>query len=90
MILISVDLATVLDLVQLPHIYQHLYHEFSHRPRHHQEGMDVDRRSTHLGEEEQEAEAADLKAEESAVGVVNKSAEDEAKEIEIKVKMGLK
>ena len=51
--------------------------------------MDGGGRSTHLGEEEAESEAANLKVEEAAVEVFKKAAEDKAKEIEIKVKIGL-
>ena len=43
--------------------------------------MNRDGRSTQLGYEEEEAEAADLKAEEAAVGVFEEAAGDEAKEI---------
>ena len=50
--LTSADLATVIDLRQFPHIYQQLYHAFYQRPRHHQEGIRGDGRSTHLIEEE--------------------------------------
>ena len=39
-LLTSAYLATVLDLVQIPHAYQQLYHAFSQKPSHHQEGMD--------------------------------------------------
>ena len=87
--LISVDLGTVLGSIQLPHIYQHLYHAFSQRPNYHQEVMDGYRISTQLEEEERESEAYNLKAEEAAVGVVEEAAEEEAKVIEIKVKMWL-
>ena len=65
--------------IQLPRTYQHLYHSFYQRPGHHQEGMDRYGRSTQLGEEEEDSEATDLKAEETAVGVVEEAAEDEAK-----------
>ena len=50
--LISVELYTVLASRQLPHTYQHLYHAFSQRTSHHQEGMDREVRSTRLGEED--------------------------------------
>ena len=43
--------------------------------------MNGDGRSTNLGEEEEEADADDFKAEEAAVGVVEEAVEDEAKEI---------
>ena len=79
--LISVDLATVLTLIRLSHIYQQLYHTFSQIPSPHQKGMDGDGRSTQLVEEEEELEAADLKLEEAAVGVVEEDAKDESKEI---------
>ena len=49
--------------------------------------MNVDGRSTHLVEEEEEVEAEALKAEEAAVGVVEESKEEKANEIEIKFKM---
>ena len=49
--LTSTDLETVLNLKQLPHTYQQLYHAFAHRPRHHQEGIGGDGRSTHLVED---------------------------------------
>ena len=45
-----------------------------------------------MGDEEEEAdttEAADLKSEKAVVGVAKEAAEDEVKEIDIKVKMGL-
>ena len=87
--LISEDLATVLASRQLTHIYQQLYHDFTQRASHHQEGMDEDSRSTQLVEEGEETEAADFKAEEAAVGVVQEAVEEEKKEIETKVKMGL-
>ena len=51
--------------------------------------MDGDGRSTQLGEDEEEAEAAYFKAEEAVAGLVEEAAEYEAKEIEIKVGMGL-
>ena len=51
--------------------------------------MDIDSRSTHLGEEKEEANVEDLKAEEAAVGMVEEAADDESKEIEVKVKIGL-
>ena len=41
--------------------------------------MDGDGRSTHMGEEEDEAEADDLKSEEAVVGVVKEATEDEEK-----------
>ena len=47
--LISADLSIVLALRQLLYIHQQLYHAFYQRPIHHQEGMDEDGRSTHLG-----------------------------------------
>ena len=50
--------------------------------------MDGYRISTQLEEEERESEAYNLKAEEAAVGVVEEAAEEEAKVIEIKVKLG--
>ena len=87
--LTSVDLATLLASRQLPHTYQQLHLAFSQQPSHHQEVMDGDGRSTQLGEEEEEAEAVDFKEEEAAVGVVEEATEEEAKEIEIKVKMVL-
>ena len=40
--------------------------------------MDRYFRSTHLGEEEEEAEADDFKAEEAVLGVVEEAAEDDA------------
>ena len=43
-----------------------------------------------MGQGEEEAEAANLKADEAAVGVFEEAAEDKTKEIEIKMKMGLK
>ena len=46
--------------------------------------MGGDVRSTHMGEEEEDAEVTNLKAEESAVGVVEEAAEEEANKIEIK------
>ena len=51
--------------------------------------MDGDGRSTHLVEEEEEAEVADLKADQDVVGVVEEAAKDKAKEIEIKLKIEL-
>ena len=51
--------------------------------------MDWDSRSNHLVYQEEKAEAADFNSEEAAVGVVKKAAEDEAKEIEINVRMVL-
>ena len=48
--------------------------------------MDWDGRSTQLGEEEDEENAANLKAEKATIGVVKESAEDKEKGIEIKVK----
>ena len=51
--------------------------------------MDRGGRSTNLGDEEDESEAADLKAEEAAVRVIKEATEDEAKEIEINLKMVL-
>ena len=48
---------------------------------HHQEGIDVCGRSHHLGEEEEDAEADDLKAEEAVVGVAEEALEDKANEI---------
>ena len=51
--------------------------------------MDRDGSSTQLREEEEEAEAAALKADESAVGMVKEAMEDSAKQIQTKVKMGL-
>ena len=45
--------------------------------------------SNHLGEEEEEAEADYLKAEESATGVVEEATEYKSKGIEIKFKMVL-
>ena len=51
--------------------------------------MDRGGRSTNLGNEEDESEAADLKAEEAAVRVIKEATEDEAKEIEINLKMVL-
>ena len=50
--------------------------------------MDRDGKSTHLGEAEEDSEASNLKLEAAVTGVVEEAAEDEAKEIEIKVKMG--
>ena len=47
--------------------------------------MDGDGRSTHLGEEEEEAQVSNLKAEEATVGVVEEASEYEAKEKEIKM-----
>ena len=73
--LISADLATVLALRQIPHIYQQLYHAFYRRPSHHQEGMVVHGMSNQIGEEEEEEEADNFKAEEAVVGVVEDSAE---------------
>ena len=49
--------------------------QISQQPSHHQEGMDGDGKSTHIGEEEEEVEANYLKAEESAVWVVKEAAE---------------
>ena len=51
--------------------------------------MDGDGRSTQMGEKEEEVEAVDLKSEEAVLGVSEEAVEDEAKEIEIKVEMGL-
>ena len=87
--LIYVDLATVLSLRQFSHIYQQLYHTFYCQPRHHQEDIDRDGRSIHLGQEEEGAEADYLKEEQAAVEVVEEAMEDKAKEIKIKVKIGL-
>ena len=57
------------------------------RNSHHQEGMNRSRSSTHLGEEEEEIETSDLKADQAVVWVFEEATEEEAKEIEIKVKM---
>ena len=43
--------------------------------------MDRGGRSTHLEEEEEEAEVEEMKAEEAVVGVFEEAAEDRAKEI---------
>ena len=43
--------------------------------------MDIDSRSTHLGYEDEEAEADNLKSGESVVVVVEEATEDEAQEI---------
>ena len=51
--------------------------------------MDRDDKSTQMGEEEEEAEADNLKSEEAEVAVTKEAAEEGAKEIETKVKMGL-
>ena len=59
------------------------------QPRHHQEDIDRDGRSIHLGQEEEGAEADYLKEEQAAVEVVEEAMEDKAKEIKIKVKIGL-
>ena len=87
--LISADLATVLDLIPLQHIYQQFYNAFSQRPSHNQEGMNGDGRSNQMVEEEEETETDHLKSEEATVWLVEEATEDESKEIEIKVKMGL-
>ena len=68
----------MIDLRQLPNIYQRLYHDFYQNTRHKQEGLDRDGSSTQLREEEEEAEAAALKADESAVGMVKEAMEDSA------------
>ena len=59
---------------QIPHIYQQLYHTFSQRPIYHQERIDRYGGSIQLGNEEEEEEAADLKAEKATVGVVQEAA----------------
>ena len=58
----SADLATVPALIQFTNIYQQLYNAFYQKPRHQQEIMDGDVRSTQVGEEEEKAGADDLKA----------------------------
>ena len=51
--------------------------------------MDGYCKSTNLGEDEEESDAADLREEEAVVGVAKEAAENEAKKIEIRVKMVL-
>ena len=51
--------------------------------------MDGGIRSTHMREEEEEAEADYLKEEEAVVGLVEEAAKEKSKEIDIKVKMSL-
>ena len=75
--LTSADISTVLASRQLPHTYQQLYHAFYQQTIHHQEGMDGNARSNNLGEEEGDAEAADLKSEKATLGVAEEAAEDE-------------
>ena len=51
--------------------------------------MNGDVRSNQMGEEEEETETDYLKSEEATVWMVELATEDESKEIEIKMKIGL-
>ena len=62
----------------MPHTNQHLYHAFYQLSRHDQGGTNGEGRSTHMGGEEEAAEADDLRAENEAVGMVGEFAEEKA------------